>query len=375
MPSQTKVHETDHYIAMRQSRYFIVTLKQPHQVLSTSNINGGQNSTLINIVNFQSVEGNGHDSRYEHILSLTNQQYHQELADELSLEANKMASMGTAANINNVVHIEKSFRDITVNAFVTAGVKSNALRAGDQARWYQGENGNEFVKDSGTINIILLLNRALTPGAQAKVSTVITEAKSAALAELAIPSKQSQHLATGTGTDQFAIASPIKSTLATLDSASGHLKLGELIGSAVREAVIEAISIQNGLERSDTRSVVHALGRFGLTKEDLLAKLRERLAGESFDLLNKNARAVFGEPKLVAAAYAYASILDRLEYGTLSRNLENDVLFDQAVNAAIALSGQSQNWQQFREQLTSVENDRLDLFVQAIAIGWQTKWQ
>ena len=375
MPSQTTVHETDLYTASRQSRYLIITLKQAHQVLSTSDINGGQNNTLNNIVNFQSVEGNGHDNRFEHILSLSNQQYHQELADALNLDAKKMASMGTAANINNVVHVQKSYRDITVNTFVTAGVRGNSLRSGDPARWYQAKDGNEFVKDSGTINIILLLNRALTPGAQAKAATVLTEAKSAALIELAIPSKQSQHIATGTGTDQFAIASPMKSSLNTLDSASGHLKLGELIGSAVREAVIEAISVQNGLERSDTRSIMHALGRFGLTKKPLLAKLKQKLADQQFELLEKNARAVFSEPKLVAAAYAYASVLDRLEYGTLSRTIENDVLLDQAVNAAIALSGQSQDWQQFRQQLSVTENDQLDLFAQAIAIGWQSKWK
>ena len=275
MPSQTIVHATDYYTAARQSRYFIVTLKEPHQVLSTSDINGGQNNDLTSIVNFQSVEGNGHDNRFNHILSLSKQQYHQELADNLDLDIKKLASMGTAANINNLVHVQKGFRDITVDAFVTAGVKGNALRAGDTARWYQADSGNEFVKDLGTINIIVLINRTLTPGAQTKAAAVVTEAKSAALTELAIPSKQSRHLATGTGTDQFAIASPIKSPLKTLDSASGHLKLGELIGIAVREAVIEAISVQNGLERSDTRSVIHALGRFGLTKEDLFSRLKQ----------------------------------------------------------------------------------------------------
>ena len=215
MPSQTIVHATDYYTAARQSRYFIVTLKEPHQVLSTSDINGGQNNDLTSIVNFQSVEGNGHDNRFNHILSLSKQQYHQELADNLDLDIKKLASMGTAANINNLVHVQKGFRDITVDAFVTAGVKGNALRAGDTARWYQADSGNEFVKDLGTINIIVLINRTLTPGAQTKAAAVVTEAKSAALTELAIPSKQSRHLATGTGTDQFAIASPIKSPLKT----------------------------------------------------------------------------------------------------------------------------------------------------------------
>ncbi|MEM8500349.1 MAG: adenosylcobinamide amidohydrolase [Pseudomonadota bacterium] len=373
--SVTILHETEHYQASRQGRYFVVTLKRPHLVLSTSDINGGQTMGLKTLVNFQSVEGNAHDARFYHILSLSDQQYHQELASALLLDAEKMASMGTAANINNTVHVQKSFREITVDAFVTAGISSNALRAGDNAKWYQAEDGKEFLKDAGTINVILLLNRALTAGAQAKAAAVAAEAKSAALLELAIPSTRSQHLATGTGTDQFAIASPITSSLKTMDSASGHLKLGELIGVAVREAVIQAISIQNGLERTGTRSVLHALGRFGLTHKILLSRLEKKLSIDDFALLQNNERAVFTEPKLVAAAYAYASVLDRLEYGTLSRHLENDVLIDQAVNAAIALSGASQQSQQFRARLGRTQADQLDFFVSAIAVGWEAKWQ
>ena len=395
MPSHTSLHETNEYKATRQGKYFIISFKQDHHVLSTSDINGGQTSHLKNIINFQSVEGNGHDRRFEEILSLSNQAYHQQVADALKLESEKIAIMGTAANINNLSHVQKHFRDITVDAFVTAGVKGNALRAGDTTRWYQGENGNELikneevgnaltanttatttpiVKDSGTINIILMLNRSLSSGALAKAATIITEAKSAALAELAIPSKQSSHLATGTGTDQYAIASPINSNLSTLDSASGHLKLGELIGDAVREAVVNGISLQNGLERSDTRQITHALSRFGATKTVLLKRFEQLLDQESFHLLKKNKNAVFKDAKLVAAAYAYAAILDRIEYSTLSKNIQNDVLYDQAVNAAIALSGKGQDWQIFREQLVLEQQKPLDLFIQACAIGWKAKW-
>ena len=413
-PSSTTLHETENYKASRKGKHFIISLKHDHQVLSTSDINGGQAHTLKYIVNFQSVEGNGHDSRFNEILSLSNQQYHQQLADNLQLDSKLMASMGTAANINNLVHVQKQFRDITVDAFVTAGVKGNALRAGDSTRWYQGENGNELikdvsadrrpiegallaedslpaegsllaegsqlvkdsrlVKDSGTINIILMVNRSLTSGALAKAVTIITEAKSAALAELAIPSKQSSHLATGTGTDQYAIATPLKSSFKTLDSASGHLKLGELIGDAVRDAVIQGVGLQNGLERSDTRHLTHALGRFGGTKPALLKRFEELLDEDDYELLKKNKGIVFKDAKLVAAAYAYASVLDRVEYQTLSKNIQNDALLDQAVNAAIAISGKSQYWQVFREQLNVDSNNRLDLFVQATALGWQAKW-
>lgn len=87
--------------------------------------------------------------------------------------------------------------------------------------------------------------------------------KSAALARLSVPSRCSPDLATGTGTDQYCVAAP-RNGPRVLTSASPHVKLGELIGLAVRDATIEALRWQNGLEASDTRGVFHALGRYGL---------------------------------------------------------------------------------------------------------------
>ena len=86
----------------------------------------------------------------------------------------------------------------------------------------------------------------------------MTEGKSAALQRLAVRSLYSGDLATGTGTDQFAIASPLAGPH-RLTSASTHVKLGELIGSAVRDATLEALRWQNGLESSYTRTVFSAL--------------------------------------------------------------------------------------------------------------------
>ena len=147
-----------------------------------------------------------------------------------------------------------------------------------------------------------------------------------------------------------------------------------MIGSVVHEAVIEAVALQNGLERSDTRNVVHALKRFGGTSDYLVGALEQELDKDSFELFKKNKKSVFKDAKLVASAYAYATLLDRLEYQTLSRNIERDVLLDQAVNAVIAVSGKSQHWQDFRQQFEFKQDHELDLFIQAIAIGWKAKW-
>src|SRR6185503_11886272 len=104
---------------------------------------------------------------------------------------------------------------------------------------------------------ILLIGTPVTPAALARCIVTMTEAKSAALQRLAVPSCFSPDLATGTGTDQFSVAAPSAGG-PPLTSASPHMKFGELVGRAVRDATIEALRWQNGLEASYTRGVFHA---------------------------------------------------------------------------------------------------------------------
>jgi hypothetical protein len=47
--------------------------------------------------------------------------------------ADRVARMGTAANLNYLAHEKREFRDLRVDALVTAGVEGNATRAGDPA--------------------------------------------------------------------------------------------------------------------------------------------------------------------------------------------------------------------------------------------------
>ena len=93
-----------------------------------------------------------------------------------------------------------------------------------------------------------------------------------------------------------------------------HARLGELIGRAVRSATREALRWQNGLEPSYTRSVVHALSRFGVDQTRLVAAIKARLETNNFTLLKRNLEAVLYEPQVAAAAYAFAAVWDRIRY-------------------------------------------------------------
>jgi len=281
--------------------------------------------------------------------------------------------MGTAANMNHMGHRHIELRGIAVDAFVTAGVEGNAARADDPSEWLESEHGWVNV-GKGTINTILVINKPLTPGGQARAAITMVEAKSAALAELAVGSLYSPHIATGSGTDQFIIASPLDPTVKPLEWPASSTKLGQMIGEAVLGATLEALRWQNGLDPSATRNVTRALGRFGLSEKELQARLKKAMPEKNYEFLKKNPWAVTMDPAVSAAAFAYAAILDRLQYGTLPEELASDALRSQAAVAATALAGQPGRLSEFWNKISVSPNDRLDPFVQGLALGWQERW-
>lgn len=373
-PSATTIlDQAPNFSASRMGRYVVVELRVPHRVLSTSAGTGGQSDALRYLVNHQSMEPAGDNVRHDKVVSLSEEEYHGVVSGELGLDPAKVAAMGTAANMHYLGHRRLEFRDLRVDAFVTAGVEGNAMRPGDPGNWYEGEKGMEYVRpNNGTINTILLINQPLTEAAQARAVTTLTEAKTTALMELAVPSRYSSHMATGTSTDQYIVAAPL--TGRKLKWTGPDTKLGELIGAAVREATKDALRWQNGLESSYTRSITRTLGRFGLTEPELLKRLKELLPAGEYELLVKNQMGVTMEPRLAAAAFGYAAVLDRLQYGTIPEELAAEMLRDQAATAAVALSTKTERWQSFWQAIPISAMDRIDPFVRALALGWQAKW-
>jgi len=108
-------------------------------------------------------------------------------------------------------------------------VKGNALRTGVDVASYVEQAGN-FVSTRGTINVIFLTNATLSVGAMACAIVTATEAKTAALQDLNVRSTSPpRNQATGIGTDNIIVVSG-KEPGKPLRLASGHTKIGELIG-------------------------------------------------------------------------------------------------------------------------------------------------
>ncbi len=367
---------TPEFCLRRDGRFLIAELLEAHRVLSTSIPNGGQTEHVRFLLNHQSCEGADHRERHTLITETGLEGYHDQICRELQLDPHLVASMGTAANMNYAARTQLSDGSVSVTAIVTAGVQGNATCAGDPAAWRETDKGWEKAAPlNGTINTILLINHSLTEGALARAVVTMTEAKSAALQQLAIRSLYSKNFATGTGTDQYCIAAPLKRGK-PLTSTSPHVKLGELIGIAVRDATLEALRWQNGLEPSTTRLLFHALGRYGVVERTFLTDIAPLLSERELELLQKNLNSVVYEPRVAAAAFGIAAVLDRIRHGTLPPSVAHDVFRQYAATLAASLAAKPNRWPDFFSQLSNVDPENpAQTILSAIALGWSDKWR
>ncbi len=360
----------------RAGRYLVATLKHPHRVLSTSRVNGGLCDDLTHLVNHQSCESAGHRQRLDDIVAMGQTAYHEQVCRELGLNSQTTATMGTAANMQYAAAITTEYDEFAVTAIVTAGVQGNAGRAGDPSHFVERDGAYEHVAEmqSGTINTMLLFNTELTDAALTRAVVTMTEAKTAALQELAVSSRASAELATGTGTDQVIIAAP-RLDSAPLTWTGQHAKIGELIGRAVRDATREALRWQNGLEASLTRSAIHALERFGFSRDFFERRLRESLPGERYDFFKKNWDAIINDPQTAGCAYAFAAVLDRLAYGTLPASCAVELRLNQCSLLATTLAVKPSAFAaMYRHLHPHAGKPAHELFFQAILLGWEAKW-
>ena len=222
--------------------------------ISTSALNGG------NINLYKSVF-NQHLSQNT-IVYLENHDLKEYLINQcnfLNIDSKYSTGLVTLAEMKNVGIVSKRFKSIEVTAIVTAGVRTNASRAGDPASYW--EEGNEF--HFGTINIILLTNASLGNDVLIEALMTLTEAKTVSLDNLRIPSQYSNNYATGTGTDGICIFSNVDSEH-VITNAGKHSKFGELIANSVIEAISKAILKQVCISNKSQSNVLVRLSRYKL---------------------------------------------------------------------------------------------------------------
>jgi hypothetical protein len=240
-------------------------------------------------------------------------------------------------------------------------------------------NGNEEIPGPGTINIMLFIGHALTEAALTRTIITATEAKSAALQELAVNSRYSDGLATGTGTDQIIVAAPDREGF-RLSWAGKHSKLGELIGRTVLAGVKETLAKQNSLTPMGQCSVKIHLERFGCDSRAIQAGISRYLPKEDHQILKDNFSGIMRDPVTVAAVAAMVHTRDKFTWSILPYSCHREIMGNAAAMVACAMGGCYGAMARYRNELgnrlTSRDNPAfLDLCFRAMALGFHDKWE
>jgi len=242
-------HLYDGLELLRRPRLIGARLVRPHRVLSSDPVDGGLREDLEGVFNHRSCDEDDAEHEFFSAAGGDAARYKRIVCRRYGLAPGRCILLGTGARMENASVRCEGADDLHVATVVTAGV-SNAVRAGDPASVRETAHGFEAVEggpapSGGTINILLFIGRELTPAALVEAVMTATEAKAAALQDLSVRSRYGEGAATGTGTDQIAVAAGLGG--ARLHSAGTHTALGACIGRVVRCGVLEALARQEGL--------------------------------------------------------------------------------------------------------------------------------
>ncbi len=373
----------DCLILKREEKIIYAEFLKPHKVLSTCRAGGGLQHDMSFMYNHQSCEPKDHHRGGHSIAASDPEKYRELTCERYGLPHDKCVTLGTAANMRYAVHKEISFRDLSVLAVCTGGVEGNAGRVGDPASYFETEDsydrvGHEEPVFHGTINTMLFINRPLTDGAMVRTVMTATEAKTAVLQELAVSSRYSDGLATGTGTDQIAVAAA-QGTGKALTGAGKHSVLGELIGKAVFAAIKETLALQNQLTPQSRRSCLAHMERFGLTKEDMVQRVARGLDEEMAVLFDKNFSQVDRDPLVVASVAALVHLRDKVVWGILPESCVPEIFNYHGAQIAAAVSGNFQAITSYMKNLKKINrglfgDDFTNYVNDAISMGFIDKW-
>lgn len=366
-----EVHRDDRFVSLR--------FATPHRVLSTCPAHGGLVDGLDMVFNHQCCEPVRH--QMESLMTVYRQAdlYHALVMDVYGQGRCRGAGLGTAANMRNLAMAEESLRAIAVVAIATGGVEGNAARAGDPAGYYEYDGDFETCGGigpdaHGTINVMVAINTPLTEGALVRAVMTATEAKAALLQELSVPSRQSSGVATGTGTDQMAIAAPMIGPK-PLTNAGHHAVLGELIGKAVKRALRDTLARQNLLIPARQCSCSFLLERFGLKDTDFINRVAVHLPIGLAELAKQNRHVLERDPLVVAAATGLIHAYDQMKWGVIPVPCWGEAAVNHGAHVAAALSGDYSRYSRYRTSLAQLDVHSPDIVLPlAVALGFQDKW-
>ena len=310
-------------------------------------LNGGYREDLSAVFNHQLSQENINKYGDGGILDFLND-LSADFYDNLNLRSDKLSGLITSADMEHYSIACESYRDIEVMAISTAGVRVNAVSAGDEASYYEingqydfdinqdNPNDNHNSNKPGTINTLIFINCKLDESSLLLAEMIAVEAKAVALRDLMTSSNYSDEIATGTGTDGIAIFSNLDSENA-IENVSKHAKIGELIAKAVINSVKESLAKLQWLTPSYQLNAFTRLDRFKYNMDDFyenylpnFVRMETEEDKKEFIISLWN---VSKNPELVANVSLIIHLLDQYRVGLLSRKtvlkVSNSILDNQ----------------------------------------------
>ena len=334
---------------LKNSDTILVKFGPKRNGIVSSWLNGGYSEDLSAVFNHQLSQENidkyGDGGILDFLKDLSTDFY-----DCLDLRSKKLSGLITSADMDHYSIACEKYRDIEVIAISTAGVRVNAVSAGDIASYYEINGEYDFDMDNnnkdiyqnpnkpGTINTILLINSKLDESSLLLAEMIAVEAKAVALRELMTSSNYSNEIATGTGTDGIAIFSNMDSKN-TIENVSKHAKIGELIGKVVIASIKESLAKLQWLTPSYQLNALIRLDRFQYNLDDFynnylpnFIKMEDESDKRDFII---SLIEVSRNPELVANVSLIIHLIDQYRVGLLSKKTVlkvSDSILDHQLN-------------------------------------------
>lgn len=223
---------SDAALAVLSPRAVGVRFPRPRPLLSDAAWNGGWVAASPGFVNHQ-MDDNAFASRASQRAYCAGVIHDLDLAPGATLQL-------TAAPVVEGGWAQDSESGVRVTAFISAGVKKNAVWAGDSAAYEEIAEAEFTGLPRGTINTAIFVDARLAPHVYPHIFTVVAEAKADLLRDCRVPSCYSSRGATGTGTDSTVVVADPAARCA-FTSASTHARLGMTIARMTRAALGAAL--------------------------------------------------------------------------------------------------------------------------------------
>lgn len=214
----------------------LICLDRPMSCLSWAPHNGGRRSDVTHLVN-RTLPKNDLRSLPSLRADLIGN-----LADS-GLNPDKVVAMLTTVPQNYLgLARQEGPKGFVATVACTVGL-GNALAPGEHAA-YDEESCAE-THPTGTINIMVLINRGMEEVAALELSNTVSLAKASVMSDIGLISRRHGRLKLATGTDCNAICW-LPDHRISLQYAGLHTRLAELTSNAVRSAMLKSLALRLG---------------------------------------------------------------------------------------------------------------------------------